>query len=226
VAGVHGGGGVINCLDSRIRECIKCQAILASHPVDPSKDLEGVKPKPVVSNIERQRVMLVGQAPGLSEYRTGKPFSGQAGKTIFDVIGLSSYPRGDVYETSITKCYPGRKNNRGKWEDRLPKKEEIDNCLPFLKMQIEELKPRIIICLGSTSTKWVRRLYNLEPSNLAEVVGNVHRVIPNDMALHFLFHSSGANRALNDIANKKKNEIAAKQLREALQHMMGVEPHG
>ncbi|WP_461831814.1 uracil-DNA glycosylase family protein [Aquifex sp.] len=90
------------------------------------------------------RVMFVGEAPGEEEDRQGKPFVGRAGqllnKLIRDVLGLN---REDVYITNVCKCRPP--NNRK------PTPLEMRACFPYLKKEIEVIKPKVICCLGATA---------------------------------------------------------------------------
>lgn len=86
-------------------------------------------------------LLVVGEGPGRDEDRTGRPFVGQAGnyfETWMKAIHLSREK--DFFITNIVKCRPP--------ENRNPLPEEIEACLPYLKRQIEILKPRVILCLG------------------------------------------------------------------------------
>mgnify|MGYP002407377801 CR=1 FL=1 len=88
-------------------------------------------------------VMLVGEAPGADEDDQGIPFVGRAGQ-LLDKILLSAGIN-DVYITNVVKCRPP--------ENRLPKKDEVEACWPYLTRQIELIKPRIIVCLGALATQ-------------------------------------------------------------------------
>jgi uracil-DNA glycosylase family 4 len=88
-------------------------------------------------------VMLVGEAPGVDEDEQGIPFVGRAGQ-LLDKILLSA-GIDNVYITNAVKCRPPG--------NRLPKKDEVDACRPYLTRQIELIKPRIIVCLGALATQ-------------------------------------------------------------------------
>jgi len=88
-------------------------------------------------------VMLVGEAPGADEDDQGLPFVGRAGQLLDKY--LSSAGIDDVYINNVVKCRPP--------ENRLPKKEEVEACWPYLVRQIEVIKPRIIVCLGALATQ-------------------------------------------------------------------------
>lgn len=87
------------------------------------------------------QVMLVGEAPGANENETGRPFVGQAGKVLTELLAEVGIKRDEVYITSINKCRPP--------QNRKPKKAEARACIPYLKRQIQLVQPRIICCLGS-----------------------------------------------------------------------------
>jgi len=90
-------------------------------------------------------IMFVGEAPGENEDIEGKPFVGAAGKLltklITEVLGLK---REDVFITNVVKCRPP--------QNRDPTEEEMTACSPYLRMQIDIIKPKLIVTLGRHST--------------------------------------------------------------------------
>nr|WP_238456356.1 uracil-DNA glycosylase [Desulfotruncus arcticus] len=93
----------------------------------------------------RAGLMLVGESPGEKEDETGRPFVGPAGRILNKILAEVGIRREDLYITGVIKCRPP--------QNRLPKKAEVSACVPFLKKQIELIRPKIIICLGSLATK-------------------------------------------------------------------------
>ncbi len=89
-------------------------------------------------------VVFVGEAPGEDEDRQGRPFVGRAGKylnkKIEEVLGLK---REEVYITNVCKCRPPG--------NRKPTPAEIGACFPYLKKELEIIKPKVICCLGATA---------------------------------------------------------------------------
>lgn len=86
------------------------------------------------------KIMIVGEAPGAKEFRTGLTFVGPSGNLLHEVLShynLEPY----VYITNTVKCYPIL--------GRTPKQIEIDACFPYLLNEIKSLKPNIIVLLGS-----------------------------------------------------------------------------
>ena len=90
-------------------------------------------------------LMFVGEAPGADEDAQGRPFVGRAGKLLTKIIEAMGYQREDVYIANIIKCRPP--------ENRRPAADEVESCIPFLKKQIASIKPKIIVCLGSTAVQ-------------------------------------------------------------------------
>lgn len=85
-------------------------------------------------------LMFIGEAPGENEDKTGLPFVGAAGKLLdkyLEAVGISTE---DYYIANILKCRPPK--NR----DPLP--EEQDACIGYLRSQVAEIKPKLIVCLG------------------------------------------------------------------------------
>lgn len=85
-------------------------------------------------------IMFIGEGPGETEDKFGKPFIGNAGQLLDKLIARMGYSRDNVFIGNIVKCRPPG--------NREPLKNEVDACLPFLHCQIEVLKPRVIVCLG------------------------------------------------------------------------------
>lgn len=95
------------------------------------------------------KIMLVGEAPGAEEDRLGRPFVGKAGQLLNKILAAYDLTRKDVYITNVVKCRPPK--------NRIPTKQEIKACLPFLEKQIEIINPFIIVCLGSTAARTLIR---------------------------------------------------------------------
>lgn len=88
--------------------------------------------------------LFVGEGPGAEEDAQGKPFVGQAGKLLDNMLAAIKLKRGDnVYIANVVKCRPP--NNR------LPAPDEIATCLPYLRRQIALIKPKLIVALGKTA---------------------------------------------------------------------------
>ena len=89
----------------------------------------------------RAKVMFVGEGPGRDEDLQGEPFVGRAGQLLTDIITKGmKLRREDVYIANVIKCRPP--------ENRNPEPDEVESCEPFLKKQIELVRPQIIVGLG------------------------------------------------------------------------------
>ena len=88
-------------------------------------------------------IMFIGEGPGFYEDRDGRPFVGQAGRLLDELLSSIELDRESVYITNMIKCRAP--NNR----DPLP--SEIQSCGPYLDEQIELIAPRIIVTLGRYS---------------------------------------------------------------------------
>ena len=87
--------------------------------------------------------MLVGEGPGAQEDRMGLPFVGAAGKLLDKMLDAINLNRTKVYISNVVNYRPP--NNRR------PTDEEIEKYLPFLKLHIEIIEPKILVLLGSTA---------------------------------------------------------------------------
>jgi len=90
-------------------------------------------------------VLVIGEGPGAEEDKQGLPFVGRAGKLLTDMLKAIKFEREEVYIGNIVKCRPP--------ENRTPMQDEMDTCLPYLKKQVELIKPKLILCLGLTAAK-------------------------------------------------------------------------
>lgn len=136
-------------------------------------------------------VMFIGEGPGAEEDKQGRPFVGAAGKFLEEMLGLVGWKREDVYIGNIVKHRPP--NNR----DPLP--EEIDACFPYLKAQIEAIKPKVIVLLGRHS------MYRFLPSDfkISREHGKVFRrhgryYVPFYHPAAALYQASLKNILIND----------------------------
>ncbi len=85
--------------------------------------------------------LIVGEAPGTEEDKRGEPFVGQAGKLLDNMLAAIELKRGEnVYIANVLKCRPP--------ENRDPHGEEVMQCSPYLKRQVELIKPKLILALG------------------------------------------------------------------------------
>jgi uracil-DNA glycosylase len=90
-------------------------------------------------------VLVIGEGPGAEEDKQGLPFVGRAGKLLTDMLKAIKFEREEVYIGNVVKCRPP--------ENRTPLPDEMETCMPYLKKQVELIKPKLILCLGLTAAK-------------------------------------------------------------------------
>ncbi len=90
-------------------------------------------------------LMFIGEAPGFNEDKDGRPFMGEAGQLLTKIIGAMGLKRQDIYLANCLKCKPS--------ENRSPLPEEVAQCSPILKRQIELIQPKVICALGELAAQ-------------------------------------------------------------------------
>ncbi|MEM1557246.1 MAG: uracil-DNA glycosylase [Thermoproteota archaeon] len=115
------------------------------------------------------KVMLIGEAPGYNEDKEGRPFVGQAGKMLNEtLLKIAGLERNQVYITNVVKCRPP--------ENREPAEDEVEACFPYLNVQIQSIRPKLIITLGNIATATLFRKFNLKPASMSQIHGKVFNV--------------------------------------------------
>jgi len=120
---------------------------------------------PVIGEGNHQaKIMFIGEAPGLQEAKTGRPFCGTAGKILDELLDSVSIKRENVYITNILKDRPPK--------NRDPQKEEIKACASYLERQIELIKPAVICSLGRYAMGFLMEKFGLE--DVVESISKIH----------------------------------------------------
>ncbi|MEZ4643689.1 MAG: uracil-DNA glycosylase family protein [Chloroflexota bacterium] len=160
-----------------MRACRRC--LQAGHAITPGA---------VFSSGREQRVLLIGQAPGVTEVTAGRPFNATSGTRLFKWLGEAGWAEDDFRArhtmTAVTKCYPGKdKSGKG---DRVPSKAEQALCRPFLEREIALIDPRLIILVGGLA---IKLLYPAQ-AKLREVIGTAVYFPPDVLTnpVNFNFH--------------------------------------
>ena len=181
-----------------------------------------IMPGAIFSGPASAAVMVVGQAPGVQERGNGRPFSGPAGRRLFQWFAAVGWKedafRATHYITAMTKCYPGkpprpatssRPQSHG---DRMPSAAERNLCAPFLERELEITQPELIIPVGRVAIN-----HFLGERKLTDLIGNLFErdgrlVLP-------LPHPSGANVWLNRPESRRLIEAALGHLRQLKNEM-------
>jgi len=126
---------------------------------------------PVIGEGNHQaKIIFCGEAPGLNEAKTGRPFCGAAGKILDELLESVGIKREDVYISNLIKCRPPKNRN--------PQKEEIEACVLYLERQIEIIKPKAICTLGNYSTVYIMEKYGLkkEIQGISKIRGKIFEI--------------------------------------------------
>lgn len=135
-------------LRAAVTPCVKCPELAATR----TQTVFGV------GNIEA-RIMFVGEAPGADEDAQGEPFVGKAGQLLTKIIETMGVKREDVYIANVLKCRPDMP--AGATGNRRPTGKEMQTCLPYLRAQIEIIRPAVLVALGSVAMEGL--LGSVEP---------------------------------------------------------------
>jgi len=121
-----------------IGECTRCK-------------LHALGRKQVVFGVgnPKAELMFVGEAPGADEDVQGVPFVGRAGQLLTRIIEAIDLKREDVYIANVIKCRPPQNRN--------PEPDEVGTCEPFLYQQIDVVKPKVIVALGTFAARALLR---------------------------------------------------------------------
>lgn len=109
------------------------------------------------------RLMCVGEGPGETEDQTGRPFVGRAGELLTAMLAAIELPRESVFIANVVKCRPP--------QNRKPLPDEMSACLPYLRRQIQLIRPAVLLALGATAAEGLLGVKR----SLAELRGKVHR---------------------------------------------------
>lgn len=97
-------------------------------------------------------LMVVGEGPGETEDKLGRPFVGRAGELLDRMLLAIDLPRDDVFICNTVKCRPTIDTGT-RLANRAPTPDEMRNCRPYLDEQIDVIRPRVILALGAPAAK-------------------------------------------------------------------------
>ncbi|MBQ8087029.1 MAG: uracil-DNA glycosylase [Clostridia bacterium] len=92
-------------------------------------------------------IMLIGEGPGQDEDRQGRPFVGRSGQLLTRMLEAIDLKREQVYICNVVKCRPPG--------NRTPEPDEASACIGFLRAQFALVRPKIILLLGKTASRYV-----------------------------------------------------------------------
>ena len=128
------------------------------------------------------RIVLVGDAPRHQDVREGKPFAGPAGQKLTDILKAMGLTREEVYISNLVKFRPSAP--RQSTNDRMPNAEEIAAFLPFLRAEIQIIRPTCVIALGEKAAEGLLGL----TESVANLRGKWHEL--EGTAVRVTYHPS------------------------------------
>src|SRR5207344_1908974 len=142
-------------------------------------------------------LMFVGEAPGADEDVQGIPFVGRAGQLLTKIIEAIELRREDVYIANVIKCRPPQNRN--------PEPDEVETCEPFLFKQIDAIKPKVIVALGTFAARALLR--TLDP--ISRLRGRVYeyrgaKLIPTFHPAYLLRNPSSKREVWEDMKLVKR----------------------
>jgi uracil-DNA glycosylase len=168
-------------LDAELRACRLC--LEAGHLIAPGA---------IFSHPPAADVMLIGQAPGITEVEAQRPFNAGSGRRLFQWLEGAGWDedsfRARYVMTAVTKCYPGKGSN-GKG-DRVPSKAEQHLCRPFLEREISLYRPRLFLPVGSLAIK----LFYPAGLKLTQIIGTAAYFPPDVLDNPLYFNLKQARR--------------------------------
>jgi uracil-DNA glycosylase len=190
---------------AEMRACTRC--LEAGYQITAGAVFSGPAPAPL---------MLVGQAPGVTEAEAKRPFNASSGTRLFQWLaeaGLEETEfRARYYMTAVTKCYPG-KHPKGKG-DRKPSRAEQALCRPFLERELALVRPRVLLAVGGLAIETLLG----QKLRLDQAVGWLFQVDGRHVLP--LPHPSGASLWPNRSENQVRIQQALALLHEELMPLL------
>lgn len=167
-----------------------------------------IYPRAIFSGQQTANMMIIGQAPGITEKEAGRPFNAGSGTRLFQWLteaGIEEdWFRATQYMTSVTKCYPGRTGSGS--GDRVPSRAEQNLCYPYLEAEIRFVNPRVIIPIGRLAIG----LFYPKSLPLTKIIGTEKQV--DSRWIIPLPHPSGASRWHQIKAHREMIDQAVKRI--------------
>lgn len=142
-------------------------------------------PVPGFTKNAKPDIMVVGEAPGSDEAIIGKAFQGLCGKLLDKMFAEAGVVRENLYITNLVKCRPTL-NNAGT-KNRPPSKDEIDTCKVWLDRELDTIRPKIVLTLGSLPSQYLLKDKKIK---VTQIAGQEFNDIANDRIVIPMLHPS------------------------------------
>ncbi|HEV8394275.1 MAG TPA: UdgX family uracil-DNA binding protein [Vicinamibacterales bacterium] len=154
-------------------------------------------------------IVLVGEQPGDQEDRAGKPFVGPAGRVLEEALAAAGVDAARVYVTNAVKHFKWVPRGKRRLHAK-PRLSEIQACEPWLALELSRIRPRVVVCLGTTAARAVLG----RPVTISRHRGTV---LPGDLgaAVFVTAHPSSILRAPDAASRARGREQLVADLRVA-----------
>jgi uracil-DNA glycosylase family protein len=162
------------------------------------------------------QIVLVGEQPGDSEDRMGKPFVGPAGQLLDQALREVGLDRSQMYVTNAVKHFKFQLSGKRRIHQK-PSARDIAACRPWLEAELHLLKPRILVCLGSTAAQSI-----LGPG--VKVLSDRGRFLPSQFSpLTFItVHPSSLLRAPDEYTRAQQYQLFLADLRKVQDRHLSI----
>jgi uracil-DNA glycosylase len=153
------------------------------------------------------RAIFIGEQPGDSEDRIGRPFVGPAGKLLDRALEAAGIDRKLVYVTNAVKHFKWTARGKRRLHEK-PNAREIAACRPWLEAELAVLEPDVLVCLGATAAQALLG----RSFRVTQMRGEIlhHELAPSVMAT---VHPSSILRAPDDETRHREMELFVRDLR-------------
>ena len=162
---------------------------------------------------KRARLMMVGEMPGDYEDRAGRVFVGPAGRELDKALAAVGIARADVYITNAVKHFKFEERGKRRIHQK-PGKREVDACMPWLRAELDVVKPSALLLLGATAAKaLLGQEFRLTAARAQPIESELADLVVATI------HPSAILRARDDASRQAQREAFTDDLRVVAEHM-------
>jgi DNA polymerase len=161
---------------------------------------------------ENARLMMVGEQPGDREDIEGRPFVGPAGRILDEALEAAGIPRANIYLTNAVKHFRWERRGKRRLHSK-PSQVHVRACRPWLKAELEAVRPRLMVLLGATAAQSVM-------GTAFKVTQQRGKVLASPLGVPALatVHPSSILRSPDDAARKEAMDGLIADLEVAARH--------
>jgi uracil-DNA glycosylase len=155
---------------------------------------------------KKAELMMVGEMPGDREDRAGHPFVGPAGRELDKALAIAEIDRDAVYITNAVKHFKYKERGKRRIHDK-PRRGEIDACLPWLRAELDVVRPRVLLLLGATAGQaLLGSKFRLGPARGNPIDSDIAPVVSATI------HPAAILRAPDDAARQAEREAFTRDI--------------